>query len=102
VNLGLDLKRKQIVRRTERHDPQLFSGGARPDQDAERAELGQSLNQALERLPGRQRLVVSLFEVDGYSTEEVATMLNVSRVTVRWHLHQARRALREALKGWAE
>lgn len=102
VNLGLDLKRKQVVRRTERHDPELFSGGARPDQDAERTELGQSLNRALERLPDRQRLIVSLFEVDGYSTEEVATMLNVSRVTVRWHLHQARRTLREALKGWVE
>jgi RNA polymerase sigma-70 factor, ECF subfamily len=102
VNLGLDLKRKQIVRRAERHNPDLFSGGARPDQDVERIELGQRLNRALERLPARQRLIVSLFEVDGYSTEEVATMLNVSRVTVRWHLHQARRALREELKGWAE
>jgi DNA-directed RNA polymerase specialized sigma24 family protein len=29
-------------------------------------------------------------------------MLDVSQVTVRWHLHQARRALREALKGWKE
>jgi RNA polymerase sigma-70 factor (ECF subfamily) len=102
VNLGLDLKRKQIVRRTERHDPELFPGGARPDRDAERTELGQSLNRALERLPDRQRLIVSLFEVDGHSTEEVANMLNVSRVTVRWHLHQARRTLREALRGWVE
>jgi len=29
-------------------------------------------------------------------------MLSVSPVTVRWHLHQARRTLREALKGWME
>jgi DNA-directed RNA polymerase specialized sigma24 family protein len=29
-------------------------------------------------------------------------MLSVSQVTVRWHLHQARRTLREALKGWME
>lgn len=102
VNLGLDLRRKQSVRRTERHDPELFPGGPRPDQDVERMELGQSLNQALARLPDRQRLIVSLFEIDGHSTEEVANMLKVSQVTIRWHLHQARRTLREALKGWVE
>jgi DNA-directed RNA polymerase specialized sigma24 family protein len=29
-------------------------------------------------------------------------MLKVSQVTIRWHLHQARKVLREALKGWIE
>lgn len=102
VNLGLDQRRKQTVRRTERHDPETFAGAASPHREAERTELRESLSQALERLPERQRLIVSLFEIDGLSTEEVASMLKVSQVTVRWHLHQARRTLREALKGWAE
>jgi RNA polymerase sigma-70 factor (ECF subfamily) len=102
VNLGLDLKRKQSVRRTESHDPELFPGGTRPDLEAERAELGSSLKRALEQLPDRQRLIVTLFDVDGHSTEEIAGMLDVSQVTVRWHLHQARRTLREVLKGWTE
>jgi RNA polymerase sigma-70 factor (ECF subfamily) len=53
-------------------------------------------------LPDRQRLIVTLFEIDGRSTAEIAGMLEVSQVTVRWHLHQARRSLREILKGWAE
>jgi RNA polymerase sigma-70 factor (ECF subfamily) len=68
----------------------------------ERAELWQALRGALDRLPARQRLVVSLFEIDGLSTGEVAERVGVSQVTVRWHLHQARQVLREALKGWAE
>lgn len=102
VNLGLDQRRKQTVRRTERHDPEAFAGGTSPYREVERAELRDSLDQALERLPERQRLIVSLFEIDGLSTEEVASLLKVSQVTVRWHLHQARRTLREALKGWAE
>jgi RNA polymerase sigma-70 factor (ECF subfamily) len=102
VNLGLDLRRKQTVRRTERHDPEAFPGGASPAREAERSELRDSLCQALEELPDRQRLIVSLFEIDGHSTEEVASMLKVSQVTVRWHLHQARKTLREALKGWME
>jgi RNA polymerase sigma-70 factor, ECF subfamily len=102
VNLGLDLRRKQIVRRTEAHDPDTFGGGTRPDRETERAELRASLGRALEKLPDRQRLIVSLFEIDGLSTEEVAGMLEVSQVTVRWHLHQARKALRDVLKEWAE
>jgi RNA polymerase sigma-70 factor (ECF subfamily) len=102
VNTGIDLRRRRAVRRTETHDPETFAGRSSPSQDAERAELRQSLGEALEKLPDRQRLVVTLFEIDGHSTEEVASMLSVSQVTVRWHLHQARRTLREALKGWNE
>ncbi|HEX2451832.1 MAG TPA: RNA polymerase sigma factor [Gemmatimonadales bacterium] len=100
LNLGLDLKRKQAVRRPQLRDVDAEPGRERPDQDVERAELGRSLRNALNRLPARQRAIVTLFELDGLSTGEVATMLNVSQVTVRWHLHQARRTLREALKAW--
>lgn len=102
VNLGLDLRRKQVVRRTESHDPEAVPGGVPPDREAERAELGAALTRALEGLPERQRLVVTMFEIDGRSTEEIASMLRVTQVTVRWHLHQARRALREVLKEWVE
>ena len=102
VNLGRDQHHKQAVRRTESHDPEAIPGGTRPDREAERSELRSSLNQALGSLPDRQRLIVTLFEIDGRSTEEIAGMLNVSQVTIRWHLHQARRTLREALKGWVE
>lgn len=102
VNLGRDQHRKQTVRRTESQDPEAIPGGSRPDREAERSELRSSLSQALESLPDRQRLIVTLFEIDGRSTEEIASMLNVSQVTIRWHLHQARRSLRDALKGWVE
>jgi RNA polymerase sigma-70 factor (ECF subfamily) len=102
VNLGLDSRRKQTVRRTESHDPDIFAGSDRPDRTAERSELRDSLSRALQLLPDRQRLIVTLFEIDGHSTEEIAAMLDVSQVTVRWHLHQARKSLREALKSWAE
>jgi len=102
INTGIDQRRRQAVRRTESQDPEMLAGKSSPYRDAERAELRQSLDKALQELPDRQRLIVSLFEIDGHSTEEVASMLSVSQVTVRWHLHQARRTLREALKGWME
>lgn len=102
INLGRDQHRKRTVRRTEAHHPETIPGGARPDREAERSDLRSSLELALESLPQRQRLIVTLFEIDGRSTEEIARMLNVTQVTIRWHLHQARRALRAALKDWAE
>jgi RNA polymerase sigma-70 factor (ECF subfamily) len=102
INLGLDLRRKQSVRRTESQDPETLPGGVRPDRETERSELRSSLSQALEKLPDRQRMIVTLFEIDGQSTQEIAEMLKVSQVTIRWHLHQARRTLRELLKGWVE
>jgi RNA polymerase sigma factor (sigma-70 family) len=102
VNLGLDQLRKKRARRMDSHDPETIAGGVMPDRATESVELGHSLNRALAKLPDRQRLIVSMFEIDGHSTEEVADMLQVSQVTVRWHLHQARRTLREALKGWTE
>jgi RNA polymerase sigma-70 factor, ECF subfamily len=102
VNLGRDLHRKRSVRRTETQDPDRVPGGTRPDRETERSELRTSLAQALEALPERQRLILTLFEMDGRSTDEIAGMLNVTPVTIRWHLHQARRTLRVALKEWAE
>jgi RNA polymerase sigma-70 factor (ECF subfamily) len=101
VNLGLDLRRKRAARGTGSHDPELLEGGSTPDRETERSEFTRSLHDALQALPDRQRMVVSLYDIDGLTTEEVASMLNVSQVTVRWHLHHARRALRDALEGWS-
>lgn len=52
---------------------------------------------ALARLPERQRVIIQLFELDGYGAKEVAEMLGLSAGTVRWHAHEARRALRGML-----
>ena len=48
-----------------------------------------------------QRTIVQLSDVEGYGSTELATMLDMPAGTVRWHLHQARRTLRESLKDFA-
>jgi DNA-directed RNA polymerase specialized sigma24 family protein len=40
---------------------------------------------------------VTLFDVDGRTSTEIGEMLEIAPGTVRWHLHEARRALRAAL-----
>jgi DNA-directed RNA polymerase specialized sigma24 family protein len=39
-----------------------------------------------------------LFEIDGWTSAEIARTLGSSDGTVRWHVHEARRTLRAALE----
>jgi RNA polymerase sigma-70 factor, ECF subfamily len=52
---------------------------------------------AMRRLPPRQRAAMVLFYVNDLSVAEVATRMGVARPTVRVHLTQGRRRLRELL-----
>lgn len=95
---GLNLRKSRFRRRAESLD-QVEPATTKPSPalEAERANLKTAVSEALGRLPERQRLVVQLFDLDGFSGVEIAEMLGLSPGTVRWYLHQGRRALRELL-----
>jgi RNA polymerase sigma-70 factor, ECF subfamily len=97
VNAAHDVFRRRATRATEPERSDIISTEPTPEQQAEGAEIRERFEQALAELPPRQRLIVWSFEVDGMSTDEIADSLGVGQVTVRWHLHQGRRALRQAL-----
>ena len=69
-----------------------------PEQHVVAAEMRRHLAEALARLPARQRVVVSLRDVQGYTTEEVCAMLEISPGNLRVLLHRARASLRGALE----
>jgi RNA polymerase sigma-70 factor (ECF subfamily) len=48
-------------------------------------------------LSDRQRQVIMLHEVEGWTTTDIGVELQLSQPTIRWHLHDARRSLRAAL-----
>jgi RNA polymerase sigma-70 factor (ECF subfamily) len=52
---------------------------------------------ALRELPPRRRAAIVLHELDGLGIAEVATLLGVSPVTVRWHLSRGRLDLARAI-----
>ena len=62
----------------------------------ENKESGDVLR-AVMALPDRYRIVIYLYYYEGYSTVEIAKMLNRPESTVRNHLHEARARLKEAL-----
>ncbi|MDO5442065.1 MAG: RNA polymerase sigma factor [Bacteroidia bacterium] len=53
------------------------------------------LRAAMARLPDKQRMIVYLKDVSGYTTEEIAKMLDVSDGQIRTTLSRARKSLRE-------
>jgi RNA polymerase sigma-70 factor (ECF subfamily) len=98
VTRGLNFRKARSRRTTEvLEDAGVASSAPGPAADAERAGLQATVAAALSRLPERQRLVVQLFELDGFSGAEIGTMLGISPGTVRWYLHEARQALRGML-----
>ena len=97
VNRGLNARKSRRVRQTEPVPEGTASSGANPEVLAERAELYARLRAAVAALPERHRLIVRLVELEGFSTAEVAQMLDLSPSTVRWYLHEARHRLRGSL-----
>jgi RNA polymerase sigma-70 factor (ECF subfamily) len=53
----------------------------------------------LTALTPRRRAVIVLHDLDGLHISEIAQLLGVTTVTVRWHLSRGRRELRQLLKG---
>lgn len=84
----------------EIHDEAWMSGadtGRTPDSiDPEKVML------LINRLPEMTREVFNLFAIDGYAHKEIASMLAISENTSKWHVHDARRRLREALAPQAQ
>jgi len=97
VNRGLNARKSRSLRQTEALPADLSGPGDSPLHHAERAELRERLETAMAALPDRQKTIVRLFELEGFTSPEIAEILEVSDGTVRWHLHQARQTLRAAL-----
>jgi len=64
------------------------------------AETREKLAEAIEALPGTQRAVISLRDLEGWSAEEVRNALELSETNQRVLLHRARSKVRKALEDY--
>ena len=85
------IHRHQRLRELNRELPEQIPAAeeAGGSHDAER------LRAVLGRMPARQRVVLSLRYLDGFSTAEIARILRIPVGTVKSRLHHARRKLEE-------
>ncbi|MCX6646593.1 MAG: RNA polymerase sigma factor [bacterium] len=69
-----------------------------PDELFMQSDRTTVVRQALDHISPKMRSVLVLFEIEGYSIEEVSDTLGISRGTVKSRLHYARKKLREILE----
>ena len=75
----------------------VASGAADPEQQVLDDELRAVLETAVNSLPRVQRLVISLRDIEGWSSEEVCQLLKLTPANQRVVLHRARMRVRELL-----
>ena len=73
-----------------------------PDQVLERGELKQHILAAIEVLPPNQCAVITLRDIEEWSSAEVCNALELSETNQRVLLHRARSKVRRTLAGYLE
>ena len=69
--------------------------------DAVQELIGDEVANALNALPVDFRTVIILCDIEGFTYEEMAKILDIPIGTVRSRLHRARNLLKEKLKSYA-
>ena len=72
-----------------------------PSEDAHDKDSG-ALYAAINGLSASEKAAVLLFYMEDYSTKEISEILGMPSVTVRSHLHRARRHLKKILERYGE
>jgi len=68
-----------------------------PDEALDRERIRALVETFFEELPPRQRAVFDLADLQGFTSPEIAEMLDIAPVSVRAHLFKARRTLRKKI-----
>src|SRR3954470_7939517 len=99
ANASLDLVRRRKVRDAD----ELPDTIAMPFRDpGEWDELRRRLREALAKLGERQRAVIVLHDIEGFTHGEIGQTLGIPEGTARSNLHHARAALRKLLQDFRQ
>ena len=97
VNVCRDQWRRKASRRRLDEKYQTVAGPMTTP-NPENALVAQStVWRALQELAPRRRIALILYELDGIDMSEIARLLGVSPITVRWHLSRGRKELAQFL-----
>ena len=69
-----------------------------PDQKVIRDEMSDCIREFLDRLPPDYRTIIILNELEGFTNNEIAAILQISLDTAKIRLHRARAKLKESLE----
>lgn len=94
-NYFIDQIRKDRDLLPLKEDAQVISPGPGPERERISQDAADSVHSALEMLPVRQREILVLRELQGFSYAEIGEILNLSSSNVKVSLHRARSAFAE-------
>ena len=63
-------------------------------------EMSEEIKKEIDKLPPNYRIILVLRDMEGFSTNEVAEIINISKSNVKVRLHRARSFLREGLRSY--
>lgn len=77
-------------------------GGAGPEKQALMHEMREKMHGAIRELPDDMRAAVVLRDIQGFSYDEIAQMLEINVGTIKSRISRGREKLREKLKEYSE
>jgi len=98
TNLAIDaLRKRQGAKKVSLDDVGDVGGkDISAHERLEKVEVKERVGKVLETLPPMYRTVITLREIEGLSSKEIADIVGSKHATVRWRLHQARLLFKEA------
>jgi RNA polymerase sigma-70 factor (ECF subfamily) len=96
--LAIDHRRGALRRERREQEASLGLPAASVEEMAAENQARQRLFAALDELPDKLRMALTLFGIEGHGVREVAALLGVPEGTVKSRIHLARRQLLEKLR----
>jgi RNA polymerase sigma-70 factor, ECF subfamily len=100
VTTAINRQRAARRRETEELTETEVSDVVGPADSATLAVLRDEVDAAMATLPPVQRQLIALVTFEEFTPTEAAQLLEIPAGTARWHLHEARKALRTQLQAW--
>lgn len=96
-NMCIDKLKHYKVRQNKMDDIKELNPLEYNDLSGEEKEMSHLIKQAIESLPEKQKLVIHLRDIEGYSFEEMETVLDMNIVALRVNLSRARKQVKEQI-----
>ena len=95
--------RHEIMKEVEDYTSAVFSDSqdnsqSNAEKAAQNRELGEVIEQALSKIPFEYRMVFSLREINGMSTAETASLLEITEANVKVRLNRAKVMLQDEIQ----
>lgn len=102
VNTAIDIYRQNktlydgiIISQDDIDNYPIKSVNEEAGSSAEREEIKEKIKEVLEQLPQKFRLTLHLRDVEGFSIDDIAQIMETEPATVRWRLFKARKLFKE-------